>query len=42
MDQVAARTDQVVADTELQHAALAKVIRAAFTPVTYTLAITPE
>ena len=42
MDQVAARTDQVLADTELQHAALAKVIRAAFTPVTYTLAITPE
>lgn len=41
MEQIAAHTDQVLADTERQHAALEAVIRTAYAPVTYTLKITP-
>jgi len=42
MMQIAARTDQVLADTEREHAALAAVIRTAYAPVTHTIKITAE
>jgi lysophospholipase L1-like esterase len=42
VDQIAKQTEEVVADTERQHAALENVIRTAYAPVTYTLRISPE
>jgi GDSL-like Lipase/Acylhydrolase family len=39
MKQISVQTDQVLADTERQHAALDAVIRSAYAPVTYTLKI---
>jgi lysophospholipase L1-like esterase len=42
MAQITEQTDEVLADTERQHAALEKVIRTAYAPVTYTLKITAE
>lgn len=41
-EQIAAQTEQVLKDTERQHAALEAVVRAAYAPVTYTLSITAE
>ena len=41
MEQISEQTDQVLADTERQHAALEAVIRTAYAPVTYTLKIAP-
>jgi hypothetical protein len=41
MEQISEQTDQVLADTERQHAALEAVIRTAYAPVTYTLKINP-
>lgn len=42
MAEIAAQTDQVVKDTEKEHAALEEVVRATYAPVTYTLKISPE
>lgn len=42
IEQVAAQTEKVIADTERQRDALVKVIRAAYSPVTYTLKISAE
>ena len=42
MDQVAPLTDKMLADTERQHAALEGYVRAAYTPVTYTIKVTAE
>ena len=41
MEQISAQTEKVLKDTERQHAALEAVVRAAYAPITYTLAITP-
>ncbi|HEX4263228.1 MAG TPA: hypothetical protein VH597_02730 [Verrucomicrobiae bacterium] len=42
MEEITAHTDQVVKDTEKEHAALEAVVRAAYEPVTYTLKISAE
>jgi hypothetical protein len=42
MEQIAARTESVFKDTERLHDALARVVRTAYEPVTYTLKITAE
>lgn len=42
MEQVAAQTEQVLKDSERQHAALEAVVRTAYAPVTYSLSITAE
>ncbi len=42
MDQVAALTDKMLAETERQHTALEGYVRAAYAPVTYTIKVTAE
>ncbi len=42
MEQISAKTDQVIKASEKEHAALDAVIRAAYKPITYTLKITAE
>lgn len=42
MEQVTARTEKILSDTEREHAALENVVRTAYAPVTYTLKITAE
>jgi hypothetical protein len=42
MEQITAQTEKALADAERQHAALEKVVRTAYEPVTYTIKITPE
>lgn len=42
MEQIAAQTEKVLADTERQHAALEAVVGTAYAPVTYTLQVIPE
>lgn len=42
MEDITAHTDQVVKETEKEHAALEEVVRVAYSPVTYTLKISAE
>lgn len=42
MEQIAEQTDKMLNDAERERDALAKAIRAAYAPVTYSLTVTPE